>query len=228
MAIAHICLQCGFDLARVRPVREPHYRLPIVTCPGCAAVVVRRVHPMSRGWKTFLRLDAVLRVLCVQLLFLISLSTLTTVASILIVHEQGLPARSAHAEELAWLYVLTFGVLAPITGAWLTAGFSHVRQHFAVVWLAWLGVLFAEVFLFIVFCVAINETPFDYIPRNATTLWSDCIRLILLPAMMIEFLFLCAAMAGVPVGRLALRVNAWMMRALWSWRRRRRRLARSG
>lgn len=42
MAISHICLGCGADLAGERASPEPHYGLWIVACPRCGRVAARR------------------------------------------------------------------------------------------------------------------------------------------------------------------------------------------
>ncbi len=51
MALAHICCQCGFELARVRAAIDPHYGLPLVCCPGCGCQQVRRRHPAWLRWR---------------------------------------------------------------------------------------------------------------------------------------------------------------------------------
>ncbi len=48
MAISHVCLRCGFDLARSRALLDPFYRIPIVRCPRCQSVQVRRKHPLLK------------------------------------------------------------------------------------------------------------------------------------------------------------------------------------
>ncbi len=49
MAISHVCLSCGLDLARVRARLEPRYALPIVVCPDCGWAAVRRKPRRSFG-----------------------------------------------------------------------------------------------------------------------------------------------------------------------------------
>ncbi len=67
MAISHLCLGCGFDLARVRTRPDPHYALPLVVCPDCGDAAVRRVHPLQLGWRAFLRVPASIIALVIQL-----------------------------------------------------------------------------------------------------------------------------------------------------------------
>lgn len=55
MAISHICLSCGLDLARVRARLDPALRLPIVTCPECGGNSVRRRHVLVTAWRGAMR-----------------------------------------------------------------------------------------------------------------------------------------------------------------------------
>lgn len=41
MRIAHNCSRCGSDLSGLRAPPDPHYHLPVVVCPRCAAACVR-------------------------------------------------------------------------------------------------------------------------------------------------------------------------------------------
>ena len=71
MAISHLCISCGFDLARVRIRPDPFYALPIAICPDCGEAAVRRMHPMKQAWRTLLRLKTSLIALALQLAMLI-------------------------------------------------------------------------------------------------------------------------------------------------------------
>ncbi len=51
MPRSHICPSCLTELARIRAVPEPHYRLPIVVCPGCSLACVRTKHPDQAFWR---------------------------------------------------------------------------------------------------------------------------------------------------------------------------------
>ena len=64
MAISHVCLSCGLDLARVRALLEPHYALPVVVCPDCGWATVRRA---PQGGRSLYRLLVSLLTLISQL-----------------------------------------------------------------------------------------------------------------------------------------------------------------
>ncbi len=134
MAIAHICMSCGFDLARIRPVREPHYGLMIVRCPRCTRAAVRQLHPLLRRWKQIRRVDWSLTMIVLQLVIagVVGLLTLVNVPAIVTEVIPNIPNRINHV-LVYWLSLAACG-LAACTGAWLTAGFSHLR-----IWKVWLG-----------------------------------------------------------------------------------------
>ncbi|MCZ6851559.1 MAG: hypothetical protein O7F17_07955, partial [Planctomycetota bacterium] len=77
MAIAHVCMQCGMALTRLRPSRDPHYRLPMVTCPTCGQASVRRRHPIQQRWRAFTRAQTSVCALLLQILFLVALAAAT-------------------------------------------------------------------------------------------------------------------------------------------------------
>ena len=77
MAIAHVCLGCGADLARTHVIRDPHYRLPIVICPDCGEACVRRVDPILQRWRAFQPIALALCALFVQVLIVFLLAPAT-------------------------------------------------------------------------------------------------------------------------------------------------------
>ena len=68
MAASHICMSCGLDLARIQAVVDPHYGLPLVACPDCRAVAVRRTHWITARWRQAMRTFAAIRAILVRLL----------------------------------------------------------------------------------------------------------------------------------------------------------------
>ncbi len=65
---SHICPSCLTELARVRPITDPHYGLPIVVCPGCTTACVRTPHPDQQFWRSVRRFRQGLRQLFLAML----------------------------------------------------------------------------------------------------------------------------------------------------------------
>ena len=134
MAISHVCLSCGLDLARVRARLEPRYALPIVVCPDCGHTAVRR---KPRAWRSFRRLMVSLLALAAQLAMVVA-----GLAGLLAVSDElgdaiargsfgGLPR-----DEIIFR-LSVYAAFAVALGAWLTAGFSHARR--TTTWLVFYG-----------------------------------------------------------------------------------------
>jgi hypothetical protein len=139
MAMMHLCQNCGTDLAHRRARREPHYGLPIVRCPACARVAVRRRHPAIVWWRYTLRSDRSLRWLFTQIAVLGVLTAATIGTAWLlferIQHPRGFVSR---AQELG-LPLGLVAVTAIVTGAWLTVGLGHWRRSTRLVtWTIWI------------------------------------------------------------------------------------------
>lgn len=136
MAIAHLCIQCGFDLARIRAQRDPHYHLPLVVCPRCAHACVRRMHPLQRAWRTFLRMDRAIWLLFWHAALMLLLIVLNVSVVVLLAQNAASPT------EWYWIQRVTLGysfVFQIGTGMWLTVGFAHLRARW--VWPAWIAII---------------------------------------------------------------------------------------
>src|SRR5262245_7451405 len=120
MAIAQICLDCGLDLARIRIRQDPHYGLPIVHCPRCEAVSVRRVHPLAVAWKTIRRVDWSLTVLLVQIIFALAFTTATLISTYSLAIGLWTIASGNAGSDIYWFLLVPPLIVAPLTGAWLT------------------------------------------------------------------------------------------------------------
>ncbi len=217
MAISHLCLSCGFDLARVRARPDPHYALPLVSCPDCGTAAVRRMHPSLRAWRTVVRLKTSLAVLVFQLALLIGFAS-AVVAVCVLVGEEWVRGELAVSDRLELIVaILAFGVLPVLLGTWLTAGLSHVKRL-----RAWLAFAILALVLISLDCVgepvarhlldgcglSLQQTDFRWDRFGA--------RLVLLAAIM------TTAIAGIPPGMLVRAgYRQWRCR---SWRARRRRL----
>jgi hypothetical protein len=249
MAIAHICQECGFDLARVRPVREPHYNLPLVRCPRCAWCSVRRRHPLWVQFQRFRRLDFAVTVLGIQTLLFLGFGALTMLAVISLLAAMYRITSNTAGDDIGWFVILPLGVLAPALGAWLTAGFSHVRRR--TVWMVWTAYIALLLMGFVLLIPMVGEFPpglgpapdyvsaFEANPRSGhsaiahpdpwrsfASLFFLAVGVIFIPGMIVLGLIMLATMTGVPIGRGLLWLFAAWRTQSWRWRRKRRRIAR--
>ena len=234
MAIAHVCLGCGVDLARVRARIEPIYRLPLVTCPRCGLHAVRRRHPIWHTYRTLLRIDAALTVLFIQTVLLVGL-LIANVCGALAVGEviDGMMQRQKlQDDEIAILVV--FGLFAPIlAGVWLTAGLAHWDRMAA--WSGFFGIVAAILFTALIGVVLVpaleSQGALDWLvpvlyvmhpPRQ----WMEALEfvgtgLLLLPALSVM------AVVGMPIGARLRRLGPLVRSKRWRWRRRRQRLGKT-
>lgn len=230
MAIAHVCVQCGWDLARVRPRREPHYGLNIVRCPKCEHACVRRKHPLDAGWRRFRRADFALTLLFLRFIGVASMTFFCVVGGVfaLVLFNEPQPM-SVHMQNEARLFVVVFYLTIPLVlGTFLSAAFAHAALWKVwLVWLLWMGCV-----LFIVSLHGPMDSQFD--PRyglleSGETMAHITLGIwhIMLPAWLASGVVLIVALPGVILGRLLLRLRDTLLSAKWRWRHRRLKLARS-
>jgi hypothetical protein len=230
MAIAHVCLECGWDLARTRPRREPHYGLMLVSCPRCQAASVRRVHPVWARWRQLVRVDSALRVLVTQVGFIVLftfITTMTCIGALMLMAEVRRVGAAPHG-AIAFL-IWALGILPMLIGTWLTAAFSHLPA-----WKAWLGWL-ACVGLMLAVAAMFGPLPaeIDHRPRPSGALGDAAVvpwmlqglRQITAPAMGVATIIALISLMGVVPGRGMLRLGAAIRAMVWRLRRKRRRLA---
>ncbi len=215
MVLSHVCVECGHDLARVRVRREAHYGLPIVRCPNCETVAVRRMHPAWRGWRSFLRVKTSLAMLVAQiaaLAFFIGAGAGLCEWWAELFRDALAPRSTASVE-----WTLPIGVTLLFTvcvGAWLTVSFAHWRDRF-LPWLVYI-LLVGAALAVPRFLVPLIEDGVD----GQTVLFEAAdwlVRLVALGAMMAV-----ATALGIYPGRMLGRAFAGFRR--WAWRARRRRL----
>lgn len=152
-ASSHVCLSCGIDQRRTRAIVEPHYGLPLVTCPSCGAHSVRRLHPILRRWRQFLRLAPSIVVLLLQLgaAFgaIVGLTALATVVGELDAQEWA-HTFGRMGESRDFLVEVLFTLLAPplAVGAWigLVPHWRPRRALAVLVVLVFLGMLGTSLF----------------------------------------------------------------------------------
>ncbi len=112
---------------------------------------------------------------------------------------------------------VSLGTVSIVTGAWLTAGLSHISS-----WRAWLGWM-----LLIVLLVGLSAAIFlgdiagqvpDLVP------WIVGTSVITAAACVPLGMIMVLALAGIPLGKLILSAHRAFVRGRFRWRRRRRAL----
>lgn len=227
MAIAHICLDCGWDLARVRPRMEPYYGLSIVRCPRCDGASVRRVHPLLKGWKSLRRVDWAMTILVVQIILASAATAATVLAVVSLVAATGMVIADKAGSDIAWFFFVPLAVVAPLVGAWLTAGLGHHRR--LIVWLLWIAwttlvALVAVVSPFVV------TGKFDFAEIGLGTASTAQVAIAAVAWFFALWMtglliFMTAAAVGIPLGMAFLWMAARARTQQWRWRRRMRRKA---
>ena len=220
MAIAHICLGCARDLAHHRAIRDPHYALPLVICSGCGKTHVRRTHPFTTRWTDTLRLGTAL----IALLFQHAVAAALIVWTFSVMIGAYVIGFATYTEQVSRVTMLSFvGGLAGVsilTGAWLTAGLSHITP-----WKAWTGwtvlILGLSAIGTAVFLVAFTGR----IPDLAS--WAAGVGLLTAGAAAPLSIIMLLALAGIPLGKLILAGHRAFVRERFRWRRRRRSVGRS-
>lgn len=214
MAIAHICLNCAKDLARQPAIVDPLYSLPLVICPDCNKASVRRPNYYSAKYKSLLRIITVFSALLFQTLCIFALAG-ATVACVFLIGDIVFLMTDAEPSRLSVTNVIIAVSLTSIaTGAWLTAGFSHIPK--LKVWIGW------SVFLVMVTAIAsiiyfLSKSNIDANFGSATILLVLANTLALIPILVMMIL----AMVGIPLGNFFLYLYQILAREHWQWRKRR-------
>lgn len=217
MTIAHVCFRCARDLAGVRAVRDSHYALPMVICPGCGKACVRRTHPFHTRWIATLRIGSAISALIFQNAIALALiaSTLSVIFGTLTL---GYTAMIGEVTRQTTINLgISIGALSIATGAWLTAGLSHLS-----LWRAWVGWTLLIVSLVglgaaVSLAVLAGRVP-DFVSLIVGT------SLIVVAACVPLGIIMTLAFAGVPLGKLILTAHRTFVRGRFRWRRRRRAL----
>lgn len=239
MAISHICLTCGLDLARTRARLDAALKLPIVTCPECGRHAVRRRHPVVAGWRRGLKTRQAMWTLIGQLalafLLVFGVSSLSrTFAEVMIEDESTLVSvlRDSFRLESApgqydffmigpWPASIWLGA-SIAAGVWLGSAFGHWRRWAIVLlWALWVLLAISVEYIIMVafapFAWMAGETDF-WRPDHAWWLVTAQVALASLA------ITLAATLLGVPARRM------WIATQRRRWRKRlnRVRQARSG
>ncbi len=216
MAVSHLCLNCGTDLAHIRARREEHYNLPLVTCPECSTTVVRRQHPVQEQWRSLLRLKTALGWLTAQSITAAGLLAAVTGLCIgfryALAHNEVDFSNSDTVIGTAAMFIL----LPLAVGIWLTAGLSHWRRPIAFGTFTALVCVLLSVDVIIgpflthlpgMFGLVIDEVA----PRSE----------MFFERLTILAVIVTVALAGIPTGRLLLSIHRAFVRGRWRARRRR-------
>ena len=217
MTIAHVCLGCARDLAGVRAIRDPHYALPIVHCPGCGKAAVRRTHPFHARWIASLRIGTALGVLLVQHAIAAAL-ILATFAVMTGTFTIGFATYAQEVSRVTLLsFVAGFVAVSVLTGAWLTAGLSHIAW-----WKAWIGWMVLILGLSAIGAALLLVGVSGRIPD--LSIWALGIGVLTAAVSVLLGIIMVLALAGIPLGKLLLIAHRGFVRERFRWRRRRRAL----
>lgn len=217
MTIAHVCCGCACDLAGVRAIRDPHYALPLVLCPGCGKAHVRQTHPFHARWIASLRIGTAVAALIFQNVVALALicSTLAVIAGALAL---GYAAIIGELARQALINLgMSVGAVSIVTGAWLTAGLSHISW-----WRAWLGWMLLVVVLVGLSAVVLPVALAGHVPDVVS--WIAGTSVITAAACVPLGIIMVLALAGIPLGKLILSAHRAFVRGRFRWRRRRRAL----
>lgn len=229
MGIAHICLECGQGLARVRVQLDPHYGLPLVSCPRCHAVAVRRPSPAMKQWQAIKRSGLSFGALGLQAVVALALITLTILAIISLERGEFRLGRAFPSREYYFGLAMLLGVLPLFTGAWLTFAFRHVKLRFAL--FGWASVIVTGLLV-----IGLGVGMFDDVTGQqyeqigfgafGAGAWLGLTQYVL-PWSGIFALLLMFTFAGIPPGRLGVKLFAFARCRQRRWMLKRRRLRRS-
>ena len=229
MGIAHVCLECGQGLARIRVVRDPHYGLPLVICPRCSWASVRRKNPSTRMWHDILRHFTALGFLFAQVALGFVLLGLTVAAVGSLQQGEFRLGRSTTMNGYWFGVIMLLVVLPTVTGTWLTAGFSHIKRHY--IFMTWVGVV-SVILLLIALILGLSgevrgvsfaayEAMSNY--QRGLSGFSEYVP----PFFGILAIMMVFTLGGIPLGHLVLGFLGVVRRKHWRWCLKRRRLRRS-
>lgn len=228
MAISHVCLRCGTDLAFVRPSREERYGLRVVTCPACDQRAVRSTHPLKLEKRRLIRLDASLTMLALQLSLLVGFIAANLGGGALII-EVADEWSNPHWSEERWIVIGVFGVAFPFaTGVWLAAGLSHWERGWSLVAL-WCTMLIPIALISLIEGVSDVERQIGYAPtlvsrENRLGMLGSRVGYEFFTRVGIMSILTVMMIPGLAVGRPLILLSDSFRRWRWGWRRRKRRM----
>ncbi|MFK7884627.1 MAG: hypothetical protein AB8F26_10645 [Phycisphaerales bacterium] len=233
MPTHHACHSCGYPLSRLRAAPDPHYQLPIITCPECDTSVVRRPDPAVQGLRTAWKSARALIYIIIQsavafLLMLAAAALITNTAQTaqqqynsnplaLFLTKPQLLRQDQLGPELAILAIILL-LVGVLTGAWIKSALNHlntplVMLAFVLLPLAFLLQFGLRYWLWREFFQQPNSRP-----------WGDVGMYRRIPDILTASAMHAAFIAaGFPLANTLRTIWAAQHRARWSRRRRARR-----
>jgi hypothetical protein len=202
-------------------------------------VAVRHEHPTWKRWHQVRRIDWTLTILVVQVIVFLLLATMTSLIIPGVVFNSApwigvqvfdvRPPDELEIREVYWMCFWVLGVLGPLTGTWLTMGFSHLRRW--KVWAAWGGLMLVIQFTFaLMFIVATSDGgPFPMRIGTADLAARTFIAagMYFAPGAIVLALIMVTALLGIPVGKTLLWTGKYIRSTRWRLRRRSRKQTRT-
>ncbi len=189
----------------------------MVICPGCGKASVRRTHPFHTRWIATLRIGTAVTALILQNVVALTLisSTLAVIAGVLAL---GYAAMIGEVTRQTVINLgISIGAVSIATGAWLTAGLSHLSW-----WRAWLGWILLIISLVGLIAAVSLGALAGHVPDMIS--WIVGTSVITAAACVPLGIIMALALAGVPLGKLMLTAHRTFVRGRFRWRRRRRAL----
>lgn len=229
MGIAHICMECGQGLSRVRAQLDPHYGLSLVTCPRCEVVAVRHLSPAMKQWQAIKRSIVSFGVLGLQVALTVALLTLTIAAIISLQQGEFSPGRGLPVREYYFGLVMLLGVLPMFTGAWLTFAFRHLKLPTVLVgWVIVIISLLSFIGIMVGIVDDVSSLQYELLGFRAygAGVWIGLTSYVL-PCMGLFALMMMMTLVGIIPGRLGTRLFTFARRRQQRWLMKQRRLRRS-
>lgn len=233
MSVHHACHSCGYPLTRLRAAQDPHYQIPIITCPECDTSVVRRRDPIVQGFRTGYKSARALLYIAIQslmafLLMFLSAMLMTNIAHTarndyssnpvaLFFTAPQLLRRDEIGPDLAILAIILLFV-GILTGAWIKSALNHLNT--ALVTLVFVALPIAFLLQFGLRYWLWKTYFFDTTSRP----WGDMGMFRRIPDLLTASAMHAAFIAaGYPLANTVRTLWTAQQRARWSKRRRARR-----
>lgn len=233
MPTHHACHSCGYPLSRIRAAPDPHYNLPVISCPECDTSVVRRRDPMVQGFRTGWKsaragLFVFVQCLVAFLLMFAAAVLMTNIAhtarneylsnpAALFFTNPQLLRQDQIGPDLAILTIILLFV-GILTGTWVRSALNHLNTALVTLVFVALPLLFLLQFGLRYWLWTKFAADFSPRPWGDRGMFERTPDLLTASAMHAAFIT-----AGFPLANTARNLWAAQQRARWSRRRRARR-----